>query len=70
MDEVRLASIRDRYKELEKFERRRAAVLVSLTERNLLTEELDALDRSFVLQRMGQLSVGSVHRITRNTPGD
>ena len=40
LDEVAIAAIRDRLGELEELENRRAAVLKSLTERNLITEEL------------------------------
>lgn len=42
LDEVVITSIRDRLSELEELENRRAAILKSLTERNLLTPELEA----------------------------
>lgn len=41
LDEVAIAAIRDRLGELEELENRRAAVLKSLSERNLITEELN-----------------------------
>jgi uncharacterized protein len=41
LDEVAIATIRDRLGELEELENRRAAVLKSLSERNLITEELN-----------------------------
>lgn len=40
LDEVAITAIRDRLVQLEELENRRAAVLKSLTERNLLTDEL------------------------------
>lgn len=40
LDEVQLASIRDRSEQLEQLEKRREAILLSLEERNLLTTEL------------------------------
>jgi len=42
LDEVAITAIRDRLCELEELENRRAAIVKSLTERNLLTEELEA----------------------------
>ncbi len=42
LDEVAVTAIRDRLAELEELENRRTAILKSLTERNLLTEELAA----------------------------
>lgn len=41
LDEVAITAIRDRLQQLEELESRRAAILKSLTERNLLTPELD-----------------------------
>jgi protein Tex len=40
LDEVQIANIRDRMQELEELDKRRDSILASLTERNLLTEEL------------------------------
>lgn len=40
LDEVQLAAIRDRQEQLEALEKRREAILASLQERNLLTDEL------------------------------
>ncbi len=40
LDEVAITAIRDRLEQLEELENRRAAIIKSLTERNLLTEEL------------------------------
>lgn len=40
LDEVAITSIRDRLEELEELENRRTAIIKSLTERNLLTDEL------------------------------
>ncbi|MEN6468303.1 MAG: Tex-like N-terminal domain-containing protein, partial [Smithella sp.] len=40
LDEVVITAIRDRLSELEELENRRSAIVKSLTERNLLTEEL------------------------------
>ncbi len=40
LDEVAITAIRDRLSQLEELENRRTAILKSLTERNLLTEEL------------------------------
>lgn len=42
LDEVVITVIRDRLNELEELENRRSAIVKSLTERNLLTEELQA----------------------------
>ncbi|PKN20221.1 MAG: RNA-binding transcriptional accessory protein [Deltaproteobacteria bacterium HGW-Deltaproteobacteria-6] len=42
LDEVVITAIRDRLTELEELENRRSAIVKSLTERNLLTEELEA----------------------------
>jgi uncharacterized protein len=42
LDEVAITSIRDRLQQLEELESRREAVIKSLTERNLLTDELSA----------------------------
>ncbi|MBA4396206.1 MAG: RNA-binding transcriptional accessory protein [Syntrophus sp. (in: bacteria)] len=42
LDEVAITSIRDRLLQLEELERRRDAIIKSLTERNLLTDELQA----------------------------
>jgi len=42
LDEVAIASIRDRLQQLRQLNERRAAILASLRERDLLTEELDA----------------------------
>lgn len=42
LDEVAITSIRDRLQQLEELENRREAVIKSLTERNLLTDELSA----------------------------
>jgi protein Tex len=42
LDEVVITAIRDRLSELEELENRRAAIMKSLTERNLLTPELEA----------------------------
>jgi len=42
LDEVVITAIRDRLGELEELENRRAAIVKSLTERNLLTPELEA----------------------------
>jgi len=42
LDEVVITAIRDRLSELEELENRRAAIVKSLTERNLLTPELEA----------------------------
>jgi len=42
LDEVQIAKIRDRLQELEELDKRREAILSSLTERKLLTEELKA----------------------------
>ncbi len=41
LDEVAVTAIRDRLQQLEELETRRAAILKSLTERNLLTPELE-----------------------------
>lgn len=41
LDEVAITAIRDRLQQLEELESRRTAILKSLTERNLLTPELD-----------------------------
>lgn len=41
LDEVVITAIRDRLEQLEELESRRAAIIKSLTERNLLTEELE-----------------------------
>ncbi|MFA6584082.1 MAG: Tex family protein [Elusimicrobiaceae bacterium] len=41
LDEVAIASIRDRFNQLKELDDRRAAILKSLIERNLLTDELD-----------------------------
>lgn len=40
LDEVQVAAIRDRHEQLEQLEKRREAILASLTERDLLTDEL------------------------------
>lgn len=40
LDEVVITAVRDRLSELEELENRRAAIIKSLTERNLLTDEL------------------------------
>ena len=40
LDEVAITAIRDRQQQLEELESRREAILASLTERNLLTDEL------------------------------
>lgn len=40
LDEVQVAAIRDRHEQLLQLEKRREAILASLTERNLLTDEL------------------------------
>ncbi|MDX1906026.1 MAG: Tex family protein [Bacteroidia bacterium] len=42
LDELQLTTIRDRAEQLEQLDKRRAAILDSLTERNLLTDELRA----------------------------
>ncbi|MDD4005507.1 MAG: Tex-like N-terminal domain-containing protein, partial [Elusimicrobiaceae bacterium] len=42
LDEVAIASIRDRHAALKELDERRGAILASLTERNLLTDELNA----------------------------
>ena len=42
LDEVAITSIRDRLAQLEELDRRRDAILKSLEERNLLTDELKA----------------------------
>lgn len=42
LDEVAITAIRDRLQELEELENRRNAIIKSLTERNLLTDELSA----------------------------
>lgn len=41
LDEVAITAIRDRLQQLEELENRRAAIIKSLTERNLLTPELE-----------------------------
>ncbi|MBN1382359.1 MAG: RNA-binding transcriptional accessory protein [Deltaproteobacteria bacterium] len=41
LDEVQITAIRDRLQQLEELDNRREAILKSLTERNLLTEELE-----------------------------
>ncbi|MEN6331552.1 MAG: Tex family protein, partial [Smithella sp.] len=41
LDEVAITAIRDRLEQLEELDNRRAAIIKSLTERNLLTEELE-----------------------------
>lgn len=41
MDEVQIAAIRDRKEQLEELEKRRAAILKSLNEQNVLTPELE-----------------------------
>src|SRR3972149_8524829 len=42
LDEVAITSVRDRLLQLEELESRRDAIIKSLTERNLLTDELQA----------------------------
>ena len=42
LDEVQIANVRDRIQELEELDKRRESILGSLTERKLLTEELNA----------------------------
>ena len=42
LDEVAITSIRDRLLQLEELDSRRGAIIKSLTERNLLTDELQA----------------------------
>jgi len=42
LDEVQIAGIRDRLEQLAELDKRREAIISSLTERNLLTEELKA----------------------------
>jgi uncharacterized protein len=42
LDEVQIAKIRDRLQELEELDKRRETILSSLTERNLLTDDLKA----------------------------
>src|SRR5882757_4655798 len=42
LDEVQITSIRDRIEQLEELDKRREAIVQSLGERNLLTEELKA----------------------------
>jgi len=42
LDEVAITAIRDRLQEIEELENRRTAIIKSLTERNLLTDELSA----------------------------
>lgn len=42
LDEVKIATIRDRIEEFKEYDKRKAAIVKSLTERNLLTEELTA----------------------------
>jgi uncharacterized protein len=42
LDEVQIANVRDRIQELEELDKRRESILGSLTERKLLTEELQA----------------------------
>jgi uncharacterized protein len=42
LDEVQIAQIRDRQAQLEELDKRRQAILDSMTERNLLTDELKA----------------------------
>ena len=45
LDEVAITAIRDRLAQLEELENRRTAIVKSLTERNLLTDELSAKNR-------------------------
>src|SRR5271154_3203023 len=40
LDEVAIAKIRDRMEELDAFDKRRSAIIKSLDERNLLTDDL------------------------------
>ena len=40
LDEVQIATIRDRFEQLEEVDQRREAIIKSLEERNLLTDEL------------------------------
>src|SRR6201996_6469836 len=50
LDEVQITSIRDRLEQLEELDKRRDAVKLSLSERNLLTKELEAkLDQAETL---------------------
>jgi uncharacterized protein len=42
LDEVQIMNIRDRLEQLEELDKRRDSIVASLTERNLLTEELKA----------------------------
>src|SRR3954447_18280449 len=42
LDEVQITAIRDRLEQLEELDKRRTAIVESLTERNLLTAELQA----------------------------
>ena len=42
LDEVQIANVRDRIQELEELDKRRESILGSLTERKLLTEDLNA----------------------------
>jgi uncharacterized protein len=42
LDEVQITAIRDRLEQLEELDKRRESILTSLTERKLLTEELNA----------------------------
>jgi len=42
LDEVQIMNIRDRLEQLEELDKRRESIVASLTERNLLTDELKA----------------------------
>src|SRR5512137_2378295 len=53
LDEVAITAIRDRLQQLEELENRRQAIIKSLTERNLLTDELN--EKILVAETMSSL---------------
>ena len=48
LDEVALATVRDRLEQMEELDKRREAVLASLEERGLLSEDLKAATREML----------------------
>lgn len=66
LDEVVIAQIRDRLSQLQELDKRRLAILESLTERNLLTDELKSkIEKSTVLSELEDIYLP--FRIKRKT---
>ena len=57
LDEVKITTIRDRLEEFAEYDKRKDAIVKSLSERNLLTEELTAkIDASANIAQIGRAS--------------